>query len=380
MVQQDVLLTHHRKDVVEFLCSDGAFIDEVLLRPRQKVGGLSAVGFALQFRQRQSRQTEQIVEAEGAINFVEVLLLNGESLHQHFHHVVRHLIGNFQPHHFAADPAFAQAFLQRQHQIVGLQIPQLQIGITGDAEEVVALHRHAREEQREIEGNHLLQRNGAVDRRRIVIAQLRWDGHEAREVLLRNLHPGKLSLIRFWITDHSRHVHAQVADERERVGWIHRQRSQHREDRAAEGVVDPLTLSFVQLVVIQQLHPVFLELLFEVQSKVVLLLLKQRHQLFADGQQLFQRRLAVFAGFGDAGFHLRLQGCHTHHEKFVEVVAEDGAEFRLIQQRSALIKCLSEDSLVEGDPAQFAVDVAIRTQHIGTHGMAGGTVVVRSAT
>ena len=79
-------------------------------------------------------------------------------------------------------------------------------------------------------------------------------------------------------------------------------------------------------------------------------------------------------------FHLRLQGRHAHHEEFVEVVAEDGAEFGLIQQGSAWINGLGQHPFVEGDPTQFPVDVAIRGQHIGAHGMAAGAEAVRFAT
>ena len=119
------------------------------------------------------------------------------------------------------------------------------------------------------------------------------------------------------------------------MGRIHRQRRQHREDGGLESVIHPLPLAIVELVVIQQLHLVLLQLLFEVESEVLLLSLQQGHQLLADGEQLFQGVFAVFTGLGDARLHLRLQGRHAHHEEFVEVVAEDGAEFGLIQQGSA---------------------------------------------
>ena len=96
--------------------------------------------------------------------------------------------------------------------------------------------------------------------------------------------------------------------------------------------------------------------------------LQERDEPFSDGEQLFKRRLAVLAGGGDAGFHLGLQGRHAHHEELIEVVAEDGAEFGLIQQWCALIQSLGEDSFVEGDPAQFPVDVGILGEDSCTHG------------
>ena len=244
----------------------------------------------------------------------------------------------------------------------------------------MTFNRHAREEQGKVEGDHLFQWNRTVDRGWILIAEFRGDRHEPGKVLLRNLHPRELALIRFGVTNDRGHVDAQVADEREGVGRIDGQRCQHREHRGPKGVIHPLPLTRVELVVIQQLDPVLLQLLFEVELKVFLLSLQQWHQLFANGEQLLQWGFAVLAGFGDARFNLGLQGRHAHHEELVEVVAEDGAEFGLIQQGGARIESLGQNPLVEGDPAQFPVDVAVRGQHIGTHGMAAGARAVRSAT
>ena len=169
----------------------------------------------------------------------------------------------------------------------------------------------------------------------------------------------------------SGNVEAEVADEGEGMCRVNGQRSQHRKHRMAEGVADPLLLLLVQLAVIQQLHVVVEQLFAQLFAVVVLLLLQQGYQPFANGQQLFERRLSVFAGGGDASFHLRLQGRHAHHEELIKVVAEDGAELGLVQQGGALIQRLGEDSLVEGDPAQFPVDVAVRAQNGGAHGRFG---------
>ena len=51
-MQENVLLTHHREDVFEFLGFDGTFVNQMLLGSGQHRWGLSAVLFVLQFRQR----------------------------------------------------------------------------------------------------------------------------------------------------------------------------------------------------------------------------------------------------------------------------------------------------------------------------------------
>ena len=66
-------------------------------------------------------------------------------------------------------------------------------------------------------------------------------------------------------------------------------------------------MSLVQLLVIEQLHVVLAQSVFEALSVVLLLLLQQGNQVLTDGQQLFQRRLSVLTLRGDPGFHLGLQ-------------------------------------------------------------------------
>ena len=57
--------------------------------------------------------------------------------------------------------------------------------------------------------------------------------------------------------------------------------------------------------------------------------------------ELLPRGSPVFTLFVDAGLNLRLQGRHAHHEKLIEIVAENGAEFGLFQQLCSLVERLS---------------------------------------
>ena len=61
--------------------------------------------------------------------------------------------------------------------------------------------------------------------------------HKARQVFLRYFYPGELLLARYWIAHQGGHIQAEVANEGEWVGWIHRQGRKHRKDRGAEIVV-----------------------------------------------------------------------------------------------------------------------------------------------
>ena len=160
-------------------------------------------------------------------------------LHQFFWHLISHL----QAHDLTAHAPFAQTLLQGHHQVVGLQFAQLKICIAGHTEEVVAFDRHAWEQTLQVEGHQLLQRYRHVARGRYAAAmQFRGDTHEPRQVFLRHLDAGELPALAVWIPHQHRNVQAQVADERERVGRIHRQRRQHWKDGGLKEAAGPVLL------------------------------------------------------------------------------------------------------------------------------------------
>ena len=84
----------------------------------------------------------------------------------------------------------------------------------------MSFNGHAREEQFEVEGDRLLYRNGRVNRLRIVIAELRWNGNKAWKIFFRNFDSCQLPLVSFGISHHCCHIQAEVADEWKRVGGV----------------------------------------------------------------------------------------------------------------------------------------------------------------
>ena len=231
---------------------------------------------------------------------------------------------------------------------------------------------HPWEQEPEVEGHDLLQWNGCVNRFRLFISQVGWDGDESGKNCLRHLHAGQQTLPCLRVIDQGCHIQAEVAHKRKGMSRIHRQGSQHRKNGGLEVVVDPESLPLIELFVIEQMGTLMHQLTFELAAVVLLLPLQQRGEMFPNRLQLFQRCTAVLTAFVDAGFHLGLEGGHPHHEKFVEVVAEDGAEFRLLQQGGAFIQRLNQHTLVEGDPAEFPIDVEVGGENFVTHRVTGG--------
>jgi len=80
----------------------------------------------------------------------------------------------------------------------------------------------------------------------------------------------------------------------------------------------------------------------------------------ADRVQLLRRREPVRAGIERAGFDLIDEPSHSDHEELVQVGAEDREELHPLQQRVGGVLRLFENPLLEGEQAQFAVDVERR--------------------
>ena len=64
---------------------------------------------------------------------------------------------------------------------------------------------------------------------------------------------------------------------------------------------------------------------------------------------------------------LGLQGGHPHHEEFIEVVAENGAELGLLQQGRVFIQGQGQHPLIEGDPSQLPIEIELGGQNGVTH-------------
>ena len=303
-MQQHVAALEHVEHAFELLLRQRSIGQPRFLGPCQRRSHPRLLGFIFELGQWQAGEAEQIIQTKRAFDPVEVFSHDGHPLHQQLHHVLGHVMGDFKPHHLTAHAAFAQPLLQGAHQIVGFELPQLQVGIAGDAEDVVPFDGHPREQQLQVESHHLLQRNGAVDHSRFVVAELTGQFQKAGQVLLRHLHPRELLHACFRVAYQGGDVEAEVADEWEGVGRIHRQGCEHRKDGVAEVFVHPFPLGLAEVGVIQHLHAMTGQLGLQGLAVVVLLLGQQGTQLGLNGLQLLQRQQAIHAWFLDALLHL----------------------------------------------------------------------------
>ena len=87
----------------------------------------------------------------------------------------------------------------------------------------------------------------------------------------------------------------------------------------------------VEVGVVGEVNAVVGEMALKGVAVVLLLHLQQGAQLGADRLKLLLGGESVIAETAYPGIDLGLQRGHPHHEELIEVVAEDGAELRLLK-------------------------------------------------
>ena len=198
----------------------------------------------------------------------------------------------------------------------------------------------------------------------LVIGQV-VDRHETVQVA-RDLHACEVGLAGGGVLYEHGEVDGTAGDIWERVGRIHCERRQHGEDLLAVVTRKALLLGRGELVPAQQHDLLLGQVGQDVIDHVVRMLILQAVGLLADGAQLLSGAQAGGRRDGDAGVDAALQTCDANHEEFVEVVCEDRGEAGALDDRQILVLSKLEDSLVELQPAQLAVEEAVVRQRFFT--------------
>ena len=75
---------------------------------------------------------------------------------------------------------------------------------------------------------------------------------------------------------------------------------------------------------------------------------------------LLEQREAIGPGLAVAILDLLHQPRDSHFEKFVQVAGADGQKLQAFEQRNAFVLRFFQDTAVEGQPGNLAVDVVVR--------------------
>ena len=101
--------------------------------------------------------------------------------------------------------------------------------------------------------------------------------------------------------------------------------------------------------------------------EMVALLVEEGLQLLVDRLYLLSRRPSVNTESTGIGLKLRDQRGHSDHKELIEIIAKDGAKLGLLKQRSLALQSKIKDPLIEGNPAQFTIDISIRSDVAYVH-------------
>ena len=249
------------------------------------------------------------------------------------------------------EPAVAQLRFDHLHQIVGLLLAALGIGVAGDPEQLDRGDLHAREQVGEAVRHHVFQQHEVV---------VGADPQEARHAAAhRHLHPrhGELAFMR----EAQRHqqVERQVGDERERMRRIHRQRRYQREDVLVIVCPDRGLLFLGQFGERSDADLLSAQITDQRLEDLALLAAELRHDDPAL-VQLLARRTTVDTELVHAGADLLLQAADPLHEELVHVGGGDRQELDPFKQRRATVARLVQDAEVELQPGQLAVEIQLR--------------------
>ena len=231
VVAEHVALADHREDAAL-----------VVGRRGQPGLGDRRPGIVLEVGTVDGVDEEQTLEVERRPVERHVVTLEVELAQQQLDHVLGHALLGLEAHG-PAEPAAAQLHLHRGEQVVGLALGHREVGVAGDPEGEVLHDLHAREQDPELRGDHLLERDEAV-----TVGQRQEAGQQRR-----HLDPGEAVLAGLGVEHGHAEVQREVRDVGERVPGVERQRGQHREDALLEDLLQVLAVVLVELVPREQL-------------------------------------------------------------------------------------------------------------------------------
>ncbi len=347
MVEQDIAIADQAEDV--FLVGN---IGELGRGRGQK-------RHIVQVRPVQAVQAHQALEGERPRRAVNFARPDSQVVHEDLESRSGHVRGDQQPDH-ALETPLAKAFLDGLEQVLGFQFLDRHIRVAGDVERMRFQDLHAGKQHAEVRGDHLLQPHqvdppgpaalGGGLRARAHRHQLgQRIGHfDAREVLVAGA-----------VANRDRQVQAEIRDVGKGPAGIEGQRGQHGKHGFVEVPGRLLAVGLVQLGIVVNENALFAKRL-EQAIQGAMGLRQQPLHLAPDGHQLRPRAHAVRARFERTRLQLRRQARHPHHEKLVQVGAENRQELHPLQQRVGFILGLFEHAALEREQAQLAVHVERR--------------------
>ena len=244
--------------------------------------------------------------------------------------------------------------LDRLEEVSPLVLLDLEVGVAGHPEGVVADDLHAREQLAEVGGDDELERDETLT--------VGHDDEAGKDG--GHLDPGEASHPGLGVAHGDGEVEREVGDVGERVGGIDREGGDDGEDPVPELAVEIGPVLVVEGLVPGELDPrrgeLGSDLVEEDPARPHVLALGG----VPDGRELSGNAHAVDRDASDPVGELLLEPRHPDHEELVEVRRPDGEEARPLEERELPVLGEGEHPAVEIEPRKLAVEVA-------GHGLAG---------
>ena len=300
-------------------------------------------------------ELEQASEVEGSREAVDLLLGDVELAHQEAECDLIHIVGDFEPDR-RAEAAVQNLLLECLQEVIRLVFIHLEVFVAGDAELVVLEDLHAGKQVAEMVRDEVFERD-EPEQAALVVGELNEPGQ-----VLRHLQTCEFLFTVLGAAYPDRQVERQPGDIGEWMRRVDGQRHQHGEDLGREDLVDADTVRSSEVGPGLDVDVCGVEGGLDQRAKRLRVTFLQFVRFHADQFQHRCGRASHVGRYGEPGQDAPLEPCDAHHEELVEVAREDGEEVGAFQQGERGIFCEFEHALVEGEPAQFAVEKAVWLQ------------------
>ena len=280
-------------------------------------GGLAELGLPVQ-----TGDLPQVAQVEHAVDVVDLDFIHAEPLDQPGAQRGIHGRADLESHDLAEAPA-PNFVLDRLKEVIGL-VRDLEVGVAGDPEHLVAEDLQTREQRVKVPGDDLLERDERVRR----------DLHEAREDLLGDLDPREDLVVDVGVVQADDQAERQVREVSGTAARADGQRREHRKDLLAEVPRDQLVRCF-GLLAADDPDAVLGELRLNLLGKLTGVPTVEIGHPLGDAGQDLRGGQAVGTASVDSCVDLIVHAGHADHEELVEVRAEDGQELDALEQRHA---------------------------------------------
>ena len=154
----------------------------------------------------------------------------------------------------------------------------------------------------------------------------------------------------------------EIGDERKRMGRVHGQRRQDREDVRTEIGIQFGPVLLVQVLDAEHVDAFGMQLLLQA-APPRLLFRDQLQRGVLDPLHLFGRRQAILAGLHHPGPDLFPQAGIAHHLELIEIAGRNRQEPQSFQERMIVIGGFFQDAPIELKPGEFPVQEPFRRFH-----------------